>query len=341
MIRIALDAMGGDHGLPTVIPAAIRALQSYPDLQLVLVGDIAQIQRELKRQGSSESDRLIIHHASEVVAMDELPSSALRNKKDSSMRVAIDLIKENKVEACVSAGNTGALMATSRFVLRMLPGVDRPAIVAILPSRKGDIHMLDLGANIECSAEQLFQFAVMGSVLASAVSGRDRPTVGLLNVGEEEIKGNQLVKDTAELLNNTPEINYYGFVEGNDIYNGTVDVVVCDGFVGNITLKASEGIAKLMALQIKNAFEENWFTKLCGLVSLIVLKRIKKKMDPARYNGASFIGLNGIVIKSHGSADARAFYYAIEEAIIEVKQNVPQLIREQVAQLLKQTPESE
>jgi glycerol-3-phosphate acyltransferase PlsX len=337
IVTLALDAMGGDHGPSVVIPAAIKALQTFPELHLILVGDESKLAGLLERRTSPDvENRISIHHASEVVAMDEAPSSALRGKKDSSMRVSINLVKEGRAQACVSAGNTGALMATSRFVLKTLPGVDRPAIVSILPSKKNDVHMLDLGANIDCTPEQLFQFAVMGSVLSEAVTGKARPTVGLLNIGEEEIKGNWQVKETAELLNKTKAINYVGFVEGNDIFNGTVDVVVCDGFVGNAVLKASEGLAKFMGEKMKEAFTANIFTKLCALAAMPILKKVKKQFDPSRYNGASFIGLNGIVIKSHGSANAKAFLAAIHEAVLEVEKNVPTLIRQQVGTLLEE-----
>lgn len=337
IVTLALDAMGGDHGPSVVIPAAITALKKFSELHLILVGDEAKLSRQLQRRASSELlQRITIQHASEVVAMDEAPSSALRGKKDSSMRVAINLVKEGKAQACVSAGNTGALMATSRFVLKTLPGVDRPAIVSILPSSKDDVHMLDLGANIDCTPEQLFQFAVMGSVLTEAVTGKPRPTVGLLNIGEEEIKGNLQVKETAELLSKVNEINYVGFVEGNDIFKGTVDVVVCDGFVGNAVLKASEGLAHFMGDKVKKAFTANFITKLCALAAMPILRKVKKQLDPSRYNGASFIGLNGIVIKSHGGANAKGFLSAIKEAVIEVEKNVPQKIREQVGQLLEE-----
>lgn len=335
MITIALDAMGGDFGPSVTIPAAIDSLERYESLNLILVGDEPTLKKELQRCSSLVANRITIHHTTEVVAMDESPAIALRGKKDSSMRVAIDLVKDGKAQACVSAGNTGALMATSRFVLKTLPGVDRPAIISTVPSRNQDVLMLDLGANVDCTPEQLFQFAVMGSVLAEALTGNPRPSVGLLNIGEEEIKGNLLVKGTAELLNRVKAINYIGFVEGNDIYTGKADVVVCDGFVGNAVLKASEGIARLIIDLVKEGYNTNWLTKIGGVASLPVIKQLKKKMDPARYNGASLIGLNGIVIKSHGSADARSLSFAITQAVLEVENNVPQLIREKVGQLLE------
>lgn len=333
-ITLALDAMGGDNGLSVTIPAAIQALNRYDNLNLILVGDEAQIENELSHLQKMDDMRIDIHHASEVVLMDEAPSSALRNKKDSSMRKAINLVKEGKADACVSAGNTGALMATARFVLKTLPGIDRPAIISELPTREGKTRVLDLGANVDSCAEHLFQFAVMGTVLANAIDNISRPSVGLLNIGAEEIKGNYQVKHTATLLADSDDINYIGFVEGDDIYSGTVDVVVCDGFVGNTALKASEGLAKLLLSYMHDAFTQNFFYKIIGFLAKPVLKTLKKKMDPSRYNGASLLGLNGIVVKSHGGANALGFRYAIDEAIAEVQQNVPELIREQVADFL-------
>lgn len=333
-ITLALDAMGGDFGLTVVVPAALSALEKHPQLKLILVGDEASITDELNSHHSSELDRISIVHTTEVVEMDELPSSALRSKKDSSMRQAINLVKDGKASACVSAGNTGALMATARFVLKTLPGIDRPAIIAELPTIEGKTRVLDLGANVDSCAEHLLQFAVMGAVVASAVDGIKKPKVGLLNIGVEEMKGNDQVKHTAHLLASTEDINYIGFVEGDDIYTGDVDLVVCDGFVGNVALKASEGLAKLMSHFVKSTFKENWWTCLLGLFARPVLNKLKKRMDPSRYNGASLLGLNGIVVKSHGSANVVAFRHAIDEAVLEVKNNVPELIREQVAERL-------
>ncbi|MDH5444651.1 MAG: phosphate acyltransferase PlsX [Gammaproteobacteria bacterium] len=322
---IALDAMGGDHGASIVVPAALKALKKNAGLKLILVGDESTIQSELANNKAQLSDRLSIQHASQVVAMDELPSQALRGKKDSSMRVAINLVKENKAQACVSAGNTGALMATARFVLKTLPGIDRPAICTTLPTTTGHTYVLDLGANVDSSAEHLFEFAVMGSELASAVEEKDKPTVGLLNIGEEEIKGNERVKEAARLLSGS-HLNYIGYVEGDGIYLGHADVVVCDGFVGNVMLKTSEGVAKMISHYMKQEFKKNPFTLLAGLISSPVLKAFKRRIDPREYNGASLVGLQGIVIKSHGGADALAFTNAINEAITEVTKNVPQRI---------------
>ena len=261
--------------------------------------------------------------------MDESPQSALKNKKDSSMRVAINLIKEEKAQACVSAGNTGALMATARYVLKMLPGIDRPAIASSLPSQKGTTYMLDLGANTDCTAENLLQFAVMGAMLVSSVTGNPKPSVGLLNIGSEDMKGNEVVRQAGELLRRS-HLNFYGNVEGNDIFKGTTDVVVCDGFVGNVALKTAEGIAQLMGRFLTQEFKRNWITKSMAFLSLLVLNRFKKRLDPRRYNGASFLGLKGIVVKSHGGADSYSFFYAIRTAIEESKNNVLENIQKQL-----------
>jgi len=325
--------MGGDHGPDVVVPAALSALKDNKSLKLTLVGDQETLSVALKQHGADAGPRLQIKHATQVVAMDELPSVALRSKKDSSMRVAINLVQEGKASACVSAGNTGALMATSRFVLKTLPGIDRPAIITSLPAITGHTHMLDLGANVDSSADVLLQFAVMGSVLVQAVDNKPAPTVGLLNIGEEEIKGSERVKEAARLLSQS-DINYVGYVEGDDIYKGTVDVVVCDGFVGNVALKTSEGVASMISHFMKEQFNRNLFTKLSALIAMPVLKLIKHRIDPRRYNGASFVGLNGIVIKSHGGADAFAFTNAIKEAVREVDKSVPERINEQLNTLL-------
>lgn len=329
-ITIALDAMGGDAGASVVVPAALESITQNADVNIILVGDETRLRQELQAAGAEKhSSRLTIHHASQQVEMDELPSSALRNKKDSSMRVALNLVKDGSADACVSAGNTGALMATSRFVLKMLPGIDRPAICTSLPSIKSHTWMLDLGANVDCNAEHLFQFALMGSVLAEAVDGNSRPRVGLLNIGAEEIKGNEQVKDAAKLLyENMP--NYDGYAEGDDIYKGDFDVIVCDGFVGNVSLKTSEGVAKMIAAFIKQEFTRNIITRLAALVAMPVLKAFRSRIDPRSYNGASLLGLRGIVIKSHGSADAFAFANAIKVAILEVREDVPQRITAQL-----------
>ena len=325
-ITIALDAMGGDHGADTVIPAALNTLEHQADLRLILVGDQTLLEQSLQRAGYSTTDgRLQIQHATEVVGMDESPSRALRFKKDSSMRVAIDLVKDGRAQACVSAGNTGALMATARYVLKTLPGIDRPAISSEIPSIQGYTQVLDLGANVDCSAEHLFQFAVMGSVLASAVHGLDAPRVGLLNIGEEEIKGNEQVREAATLLARS-SLNYIGFVEGNDVYTGGVDVVVCDGFVGNVALKTSEGVAKMIGHFMREEFSRTLLTRLIGALAMPVLRAFRSRIDPRSYNGATLLGLRGIVIKSHGGADAVAFENAINVAVLEVRKAVPDRI---------------
>ncbi len=330
---IALDAMGGDHGPNVVVPAALSVLREVKDLKLILVGDQERLLAELKNHRAEISSRLQLKHASQQVSMDELPSVALRGKKDSSMRVAINLVRQGEASACVSAGNTGALMATSRFVLKTLPGIDRPAIISALPTTTGHTHMLDLGANVDSSADVLFQFAVMGSVLVQAVDGIKKPTVGLLNIGAEEIKGNERVKEAARLLVKS-DINYVGYVEGDDIFKGVVDVVVCDGFVGNVALKTTEGVASMIAHFLRENFSRNLFTKIAAVIATPVLKALKNQIDPRRYNGASFVGLNGIVVKSHGGADAFAFENAIKEAILEVEKSVPEKINQQLENLL-------
>ncbi len=323
--RIAIDAMGGDFGPSEIVPAAVFVLARHADLQLILVGQQDRLREELKKLNLSESDRLQIRHAPEVVEMDESPSLALRNKKQSSMRLAIEMVKDDQADACVSAGNTGALMAISRYVLKMLPGIDRPAICSTMPGVGGHTHLLDLGANINTSSEQLFQFAVMGSELTSAVENIENPTIGLLNVGSEETKGDDRIKQAAILLSNS-HLNYIGFVEGTDIYTGKVDVIVTDGFTGNVALKASEGVAKLVGYHVKKEFSSSLYGKLSALITMPILKNIQNKIDPRRYNGASLLGLRGIVIKSHGGADRVSFASALEEAIKEVDMDVPERI---------------
>jgi len=329
---ISLDAMGGDHGVQVVVPAALQVLNELEGLRLILVGDEEKIRLELSAHKAS-MDRIEIQHASQQVEMDELPSQALRSKKDSSMRVAINLVKEGRANACVSAGNTGALMATARYVLKTLPGIDRPAIISAMPAIKGHTHVLDLGANVDSSADNLFEFAVMGSVLTSAIDNIESPSIGLLNIGEEEIKGNERIKEAARMLTNSP-LNYIGFVEGDAIFRGDVDVIVCDGFIGNIALKSSEGVAKMITHYMKQEFNRNIITRLLGLMAMPVLKAFKKRIDPRNYNGASFVGLQGIVIKSHGGADVHAYAIAIKEAVLEVKKNVPEMINNQLEGLL-------
>lgn len=332
--RIALDAMGGDHGLSVVVPAAKKALENHADIALILVGDEQQIRTHLSSSALTEGERLQIKHASQVVTMDDSPALALKSKKDSSMRVAINLVKEEQADAVVSAGNTGALMATARFVLKMLPGIDRPAICTVMPSLSGHTHMLDLGANVDSSAEHLYQFALMGSELSKAIDEIPSPRVGLLNIGQEAIKGNEQVKAANALLEDS-SLNYIGYVEGDDIYLGEVDVIVCDGFVGNVALKTSEGLAKLISSKLKGSFTRNWLSKMAGLISMPVLNNFRQEIDPRRYNGASLLGLQGIAVKSHGGADSLAFANAISIARTEIIKQVPQRINKQIAALLE------
>jgi glycerol-3-phosphate acyltransferase PlsX len=333
-LKIAIDAMGGDHGPQVVIPAAISALQKHADVELILVGDKSVLEPALAEHHSDEVARLQIHHASQLVAMDESPASALRTKKDSSMRVAIDLVKQGIAAASVSAGNTGALMATARFVLKTLPGIERPAIITAIPTMTGHTYVLDLGANVDSSAAHLVQFALMGSVLASIVDGKKQPSVGLLNIGSEEIKGNERVKEASRLLADS-DLNYQGFVEGDGLYHGEVDVLVCDGFVGNVLLKGSEGVAHMIRHYLKQSFMRNWLTKLSGLIAGPVLKHFRRELDPRAYNGANLIGLQGIVIKSHGGADSFAFANAINIAIIEARKDLPNQISKQLETLIE------
>ncbi len=319
---IALDAMGGDYGPPEIVPAAIAALRQHDNLNLILIGKEDLISQELATNKYKESGRLSVLHAPEVVEMHESPTHAMRNKKQSSMRIAIEQVRDGHAQACVSAGNTGALMATARYILKMLPNMDRPAICTTLPGKNGHTHVLDLGANVDSSSEQLFQFAIMGAQLTSAVENKDNPTVALLNIGEEEIKGNDRVKQASALLEQS-HLNYVGYVEGDDIFTGDIDVIVCDGFVGNIALKTSEGLAQFLQHNLRQAFGKNLYTKMAAAVAVPVLKALKETIDPKQYNGASLLGLRGIVIKSHGGADRIAFATAIREALVEVEKDVP------------------
>lgn len=330
---IALDAMGGDHGPGVVVPAALDVLRRHSGLRLVLVGDEATLRRELASAGFSDETRCSIVHASEQVEMHESPSKALRGKKDSSMRVAVNLVRDGVAGACVSAGNTGALMAIAKFVLKTIPGIDRPAIIATVPSVSGFTHVLDLGANVDCTAEHLRQFAIMGYELVKAVDDIPNPTVGLLNIGEEEIKGNEQVKQAARLIAES-HINFVGYVEGNDIFTGNVDIVVTDGFVGNVALKTCEGVAKMISQGLKETFMKSVFSKIAGLVALPALRVFRKRFDPRQYNGASLLGLRGIVVKSHGNADRVAFARAIEVAVKEIEKAVPDRIGERVAEII-------
>jgi glycerol-3-phosphate acyltransferase PlsX len=336
LLTVAVDCMGGDHGPHVTVPAVLEFQARLRDVDVVLVGLRDALEAELRARGAATGPRLRVHAASEVVAMDEPPAQALRYKKDSSMRVAIDLVKSGEAHACVSAGNTGALMAISRFVLKTLPGIDRPAIATVLPNlKRTNTYVLDLGANVDCTAEHLLQFGIMGAMLVAAVEHKERPSVGLLNIGVEDIKGNEAVKEAARLLRDSG-LNFSGNVEGNDIYKGTVDVVVCDGFVGNVALKASEGVAQMMATTMREEFSRNLLTRLAGFIALPVIRAFRDRLDHRRYNGASLLGLRGIVIKSHGSADVFAFGQALQRAVDEVRNNVPQRIAARMGELVPQ-----
>lgn len=327
-VTLAIDAMGGDHGASVTVPAAVEYLKQYPRDSIILVGNTETVYAELNALRIADGqfgERLRVHAASEVVGMDEQPQSALRGKKDSSMRVAINLVKAGTASACVSAGNTGALMATARYVLKTIPGIDRPAIASYLPTQNGQICMLDLGANTDCTAEHLLQFAMMGSTLVTALERKSNPTVGLLNIGSEDIKGNEVVKQAANLLRGS-DLNFFGNIEGNDIFKGATDLVVCDGFVGNVALKTAEGVAKMMGGFLKEGFRRSVYARLAALISMPVLKEFKHRLDHRRYNGASFLGLKGIVVKSHGSADLFAFRCAIEKAAEEARAGMWQQI---------------
>jgi glycerol-3-phosphate acyltransferase PlsX len=339
-VRIAIDAMGGDHGPPVTVAAAISFLRAHADSQLLLVGRSSDLE-PLLGGGADVRPRLQLVHADEVVAMDDPPAIALRGKRNSSMRLAVNLLKDGQADACVSAGNTGALMAISRFVLKTLEGIDRPAIATVLPNIGGGVTtMLDLGANVDCTAEHLFEFAILGAALVAAVQEKERPSVGLLNVGEELIKGNEVVKRAGELLR-ASSLNFRGNVEGDDIYKGTTDVIVCDGFVGNVALKTSEGLAQMLGTMVRQEFTRSPLAKAAAVLAYPVLKRFRHRVDHRRYNGASLLGLRGIVIKSHGAADALAFENAIgvgyeaarhrllERTVAAMQPFVEQLEREQ------------
>ncbi len=316
--------MSGDLGAEVVVRAANATLDKHSGLELILVGDEVELQ-DLVTRIVGEQPRLSIVHASEVVAMSESPVDALRKKKDSSMRIALNLVKAGAAEACVSAGNTGALMATAKYVLKMLPGIDRPAIITELPAIGGTLHMLDLGANTLCSAEHLFQFAVMGSIVTTDITGIESPKVALLNIGAEDTKGHDTVKDAAAMLI-ASSLNYVGFIEGSELFSGKADVVVTDGFTGNVALKTMEGTVGLASHYLRRAFSNGWLAKLQAILSRSVLRSLAVEMDSRNYNGATLVGLNGIVIKSHGSADSYSFQHAIDTAVVEVQNQVPRQI---------------
>ncbi|WP_074455386.1 phosphate acyltransferase PlsX [Nitrosomonas eutropha] len=317
-ITVAIDCMGGDHGPHVTVPSAVEYLRHDRDTNIILVGRPEILTKELNALNIQPDSRLRLYPASEIVSMDEHPAIALRNKKDSSMRVALNLVKNGEAQACISAGNTGALLATSRFVLKTIPGIDRPALAVVLPTISGHTYVLDLGANVNCTAEHLFQFGVMGATLVSSVENKPNPSIGLLNIGEEDIKGNDVVKQAAGLFRSSG-LNFYGNIEGDDIYRGTTNVVVCDGFVGNVALKTSEGLAQMLASYLREEFRRSLFSKLAGLVALPVINAFRRRVDHRQYNGASLLGLRGTVIKSHGSADSFAFRCAIKRAVDEIR----------------------
>lgn len=332
--------MGGDHGPTVTIPAAVSFANHEPDAELILVGLEEVVRAELKKLGAADHPRLSVVNATEVVTMDDPLEVALRRKKDSSMRVAVTLVKEGVAHACVSAGNTGALMAVSRYVLKTIPGVDRPAICFPMPNQKDTpTYMLDLGANVDCEPQHLHQFALMGSALVAALEEKPRPTVGLLNIGEEDIKGNEVVKQTAALLRSSHErgiLNFYGNVEGNDIFEGTTDIVVCDGFVGNVVLKASEGLGRFLKNIVKSEFKSNPVNMLGAFIAQGALKSISQRMNPSRYNGASLLGLRGLVFKSHGGEDAFGYEWAIKRAFEAARHDALARISTTIAELMSQ-----
>ena len=326
---IAVDAMSGDHGPGVAVPAALDVLAATPDLELVLVGRGDDLRPLL---GPTPPARCRLVEAAEVVGMDERPQDALRRKKNSSMRVAINLVERGEASACVSAGNTGALLATARFVLGMIPGIDRPAIVSAMPAAHGHTVMLDLGANPDCTADHLVQFAVMGSVIAADLHGTERPRVGLLNIGEEDIKGTEEIREAHRRLASAP-VNYVGFVEGTDVFSGDVDVVVTDGFTGNVALKCMEGLARFIGTVMREEFTRSPLRKAGALAASPALSALKRRMDPGAHNGASMVGLQGVVIKSHGGANRAAFANAVRVAIEEARKGVPAQIAAHMAKL--------
>lgn len=334
-IHIALDMMGGDYGPRSTIPAAIKAVADFPYLHLHLCGHSQSIHTALNKNNALGHPRLTVVHAEQVVNQDERPDLALRRKPHSSMRKALELVKDKQADACVSAGNTGALLAIARYVLKTLPSIKRPALISALPTYEEDkVLLLDLGANIHHCSDTLFQFAVMGAVMAKEVEGIENPRIALLNVGEEDIKGAEHLKRTADKLMQCEHINYVGFAEGNDIFAGKADVIVCDGFVGNVALKTIEGVAKLIISKLRAMSETSFFSKIMIGILMPGIRKLFSKMNPDHYNGASLVGLRGIVVKSHGNASSKAFYSAIKEAITEAQRQVPEKIKDKVEVML-------
>lgn len=334
-LTLALDIMGGDFGPHIILPAALTALTENPNLHVVLCGPIELLDAWFSKQSLTIQNRILLSDCQQSVTMDESPISALRSKKDSSMRRMLDLVEQGQADGCVSAGNTGALLAMAYHVLKTLPGIHRPALISLLPTIDGGkVYLLDLGANVDCDSEVLFQYAVMGSVLAEVVGGMTKPKVALLNVGVEQNKGNDRIKNTARELADTSSINYIGYVEGNDIFSQKADVIVTDGFAGNIALKSCEGLTKLVINEVKKASNQNWLNKILAKIALPLLRNIYLRMNPDQYNGASLIGLRGIVVKSHGNASSEAFLYAIREATKEVTMQVPTKIKDKIEAVL-------
>jgi phosphate acyltransferase len=336
-LTLALDIMGGDFGPHIILPAALNSLLENPNLHLILCGPIELLEAWYDKQTPDIQSRSQLSDCQQVVAMDEAPIAALRNKKDSSMRRMLNLVEQGQADGCVSAGNTGALLAMAYHVLKMLPGVHRPALISLMPTvDNGKVYLLDLGANVDCDSEVLFQYAVMGSVLAELVGKLDKPKVGLLNVGSEQNKGNERVKSTAKMLRESSSIHYIGYVEGNDIFSQKADVIVTDGFAGNIALKSCEGLTKLVINEVKKASNQNWLNRILAKIALPLLRNIYLRMNPDQYNGASLIGLRGIVVKSHGNASSEAFLYAIRQAVKEVSMQVPTRIKDKIEAVLRE-----
>ncbi|MBY4677175.1 phosphate acyltransferase PlsX [Marinobacterium arenosum] len=327
---IAVDAMGGDFGPRVTVHATVEALKRHPHLKVSLVGHRDKISPLLKRLKPDLASRLAVVHADAVIECDEKPSHALRHGQASSMYIALNEVAAGRAKACVSAGNTGALMALGRHILRTLPGIDRPAIISAVPTLTGHSYMLDLGANVDCSAEHLLQFAIMGSVMVQAVERKAAPSIGLLNIGQEQIKGNSQVRLASRLIESHDELNYIGYVEGDDLFSGRADVVVCDGFVGNIALKSSEGLARLIGRKVRASFRRGLYRRLLAFLAQPALLELQRQIDPSRQNGASLLGLQGIVIKSHGGANRRCFRYALDHAVAEIEMGVPDRISQQL-----------
>ncbi|WP_417580716.1 phosphate acyltransferase PlsX [Nitrincola sp.] len=335
---IAVDAMGGDFGPRVTVPACVNLLKQQPQLTILLVGDKAQIEPLLLRCPAYLASRITLIHTTSVITMNDKPSYALRHLRDSSMYLALELVRDGKASACVSAGNTGALMMLGCTLLRTLPGIDRPAIISAIPTQQDHCYLLDLGANVNCSAEHLLQFALMGSAMVAAVEGKPAPRVGLLNIGSEEIKGNEQVKLASRLIQEHGSLNYIGFIEGDEVFSDRADVIVCDGFTGNIALKSSEGLARLIAGKLRKSFTRNLYWRLLGVLAQPVLKELQQQIDPGRRNGASLLGLQGVVVKSHGGAGRRHFEAALSQAVTDARLNVPSRIVEQLEQQLQQQP---